>query len=224
MQVFCKKNTVPLHPKTKHYCFAPNLPIRTKKYFDYLMKKIELDLVALSHAIAQNQSFAIILGEKNGPRRIPIVIGTVEAQAIALALEKMTPARPLTHDLLKNLCTEFDIELQEVIINNLIEGIFYARLVCSRQGEVVEIDSRTSDAIALAVRFGCPIFTYEFIMDQVGIVFEDPSSKANIQTVDKNTEVSRHTTEQLQTMMQEALEQEDYEKAARLRDEINKRR
>ena len=188
------------------------------------MKKIELDLVALSHAIAQNQSFAIILGEKNGPRRIPIVIGTVEAQAIALALEKMTPARPLTHDLLKNLCTEFDIEFHEVVINDLQEGIFYSKLVCSSENDTVEIDSRTSDALALAVRFGCPIFTYEFIMDQVGIVFEDPSSKANIQTVDKNTEVSRHTTEQLQTMMQEALEQEDYEKAARLRDEINKRR
>lgn len=190
------------------------------------MKKIELDLVALSHAIAQNQSFAIILGEKEGLRRIPIVIGTVEAQAIAMALEKIAPARPLTHDLLKNICTEFDIQLQEVVINNLIEGIFYARLVCERKGEVVEIDSRTSDAIAIAVRFGCPIYTYEFILDQVGIVFDDPnsSSKANVQSADKNTEVSRHTTQQLQAMMQEALDQEDYEKAARLRDEINKRR
>lgn len=206
------------------FCLASTSSV--KKYFDFKMKKIELDLVALSHAIAQNQSFAIILGEKEGLRRIPIVIGTVEAQAIAMALEKMTPARPLTHDLLKNICTEFDIQLQEVVINNLIEGIFYARLVCERKGEVVEIDSRTSDAIALAVRFGCPIYTYEFILDQVGIVFDDPnsSSKANVQSTDKSTEVSRHTTQQLQAMMQEALEQEDYEKAARLRDEINKRR
>ena len=123
------------------------------------MKKIELEIVALSHSITQTHSYAVVLGEVNGLRRLPIVIGGFEAQAIAVALEKMQPSRPLTHDLMKNFMTAFNIELLEVIISDLQEGIFYSKLVCSSDNDTVEIDSRTSDALALAVRFGCPVYT-----------------------------------------------------------------
>src|ERR1700760_4821831 len=141
------------------------------------MKKIELEIVALSHSITQTHSYAVVLGEINGLRRLPIVIGGFEAQAIAVALEKMHPSRPLTHDLMRNMFDSFDIDLKEIVINNLKDGIFYAQLLCQRGKDVVEIDSRTSDALALAVRFGCPIYTYEFILDSAGILMEDSSSK-----------------------------------------------
>ena len=138
------------------------------------MKKIELDIVALSHSVSQSHNYAVVLGEQHGSRRLPIVIGGFEAQAIAVAMEKMTPNRPLTHDLFKNALETFTIELKEVVINNLLDGIFYARLVCLKDGELIEIDSRTSDALAMAVRFDCPIYTYEFILDAAGVVLEDP--------------------------------------------------
>jgi len=122
------------------------------------MKKIELRIVALSHSVSQSNNYAVVLGEMIGLRRIPIVIGSFEAQAIAVAMEKMTPNRPLTHDLFKQTLEAFKVEIKEIIINNLLDGIFYARLICEREGEIIELDSRTSDAIALAVRFQCPIF------------------------------------------------------------------
>ena len=137
------------------------------------MKKIELEIVALSHSITQTHSYAVVLGEVNGLRRLPIVIGGFEAQAIAVALERMSPSRPLTHDLMKNFMLAFNVELHEVIINDLQEGIFYSKLVCSSANDTVEIDSRTSDALALAVRFGCPVYTYESILEQAGILMED---------------------------------------------------
>ncbi|MBW7951721.1 MAG: bifunctional nuclease family protein, partial [Chitinophagaceae bacterium] len=137
------------------------------------MKKIELEIIALSHSITQTHSYAVVLGEVNGLRRLPIVIGGFEAQAIAVALERMQPARPLTHDLMKNFMTAFGVRLQEVVINNLEEGIFYSKLICYSDNDTVEIDSRTSDAIALAVRFGCPIYTYSNIMDSAGIVMPE---------------------------------------------------
>ena len=137
------------------------------------MKKIELDIVALSHSVTQSHNYAVVLGEQDGSRRLPIVIGGFEAQAIAVAMERMTPNRPLTHDLFKNTLETFEIELKEVIINNLLDGIFYARLICIEDGEEFEIDSRTSDALAMAVRFNCPIFTYEFILDAAGVILED---------------------------------------------------
>ena len=121
------------------------------------MKKIRLDIVTLSHSVTQSHNYAVILGEQNGKRRLPVVIGGFEAQAIAVALENMTPNRPLTHDLFKNTLDIFDIQCVEVVINNLIDGIFYAQMVCHKSGEYFEVDSRTSDAIAMAVRFGCPI-------------------------------------------------------------------
>src|SRR3954451_17674926 len=141
------------------------------------MKKIELEIVALSHSITQTHSYAVVLGEVNGLRRLPIVIGGFEAQAIAVALERMSPSRPLTHDLMKNFMLAFNVELHEVVINDLQEGIFYSKLVCSSENDTVEIDSRTSDALALAVRFGCPIFTYDNILDSAGILMEDDEKK-----------------------------------------------
>lgn len=137
------------------------------------MKKIELEIIAISHSITQTQSYAVVLGEVNGSRRLPIVIGGFEAQAIAVALEKMNPSRPLTHDLMKNFLIAFGIDLHEVIINDLQEGVFYSKLVCSNEQDTIEIDSRTSDAIAMAVRFGCPIYTYENILQNAGILLEE---------------------------------------------------
>ena len=133
------------------------------------MKKVRLDIMALSHSVTQSHNYAVVLGEENGKRRLPIVIGGFEAQAIAVALENMTPNRPLTHDLFKNTLDSFEIELKEVVINNLLDGIFYAQLVCVQDGNVMQIDARTSDAIAMAVRFGCPIYTFDFILDQAGV-------------------------------------------------------
>jgi len=186
------------------------------------MKKIEIEIVALSHSITQSQSYAVVLGEYNGPRRLPIVIGSSEAQAIAVALEKMKTPRPLTHDLLHSICNEFGVRLQEVIISNLLEGIFYATLVCEQEGKKVEIDSRTSDALALAVRFDCPIYTYEFILDKAGIILEEPK-KTERKKPSPYNDLSHHTTDKLESMLNEALAKEDYEKAAKLRDELKKR-
>src|ERR671928_924869 len=137
------------------------------------MRKIELEIVALSHSITQTHSYAVVLGEVNGLRRLPIVIGGFEAQAIAVALEKMQPSRPLTHDLMKNFMAAFGIELHEIVISDLQEGIFYSKLVCSSDHDTIEIDSRTSDALALAVRFGCPVYTYEHILESAGILMEE---------------------------------------------------
>ena len=198
------------------------------------MKKIELEIVALSHSITQTHSYAVVLGEVNGLRRLPIVIGGFEAQAIAVALEKMHPSRPLTHDLMKNFMSAFTIDLQEIIICDLQEGIFYSKLVCVSEHDTVEIDSRTSDALALAVRFGCPIYTYEHILDSAGILMEDSSSKkkkaggmtATVSTTESGTREALTTLslEELNTLLNEVLEQEDYIRAIAIRDEINSRR
>jgi bifunctional DNase/RNase len=197
------------------------------------MRKIELEIVALSHSITQTHSYAVVLGEVNGLRRLPIVIGGFEAQAIAVALEKMQPSRPLTHDLMKNFMTSFSIELHEVVISNLQEGIFYSKLVCSSHDETIEIDSRTSDALALAVRFGCPIYTYENILNSAGILLDDTTGKkANkpltptISEHEKGAEDNLHamSLEDLNTLLGEVLEQEDYIRAITIRDEINSRK
>ena len=174
------------------------------------MKKIELDIVALSHSVTQSHNYAVVLGEKIGSRRLPIVIGSFEAQAIAVALERMTPNRPLTHDLFKNAMETFHIELREVLINNLLDGIFYARLVCEKEGETVEIDSRTSDALALAARFRCPIFTYEFILDTAGVVLEDSDSESEPPSESRpsasSNPLASYSLEALTRMLGEVLE------------------
>ena len=191
------------------------------------MQKIELEIVALSHSITQSNSYAVVLGEVNGTRRLPIVIGGFEAQAIAVALENMHPARPLTHDLMKNLMTSFDIQLQEVYICDLQEGIFYSKLVCYTANDTIEIDSRTSDALALAVRFGCPIYVFDTILEQAGLANE-ASEKAGtvaapIPENKNNSDLSLLSLKELNDLLTELLEQEDYIKAIDIRDEINKR-
>lgn len=197
-----------------------------------MKKKVELEIVALSHSITQTHSYAVVLGERNGLRRLPIVIGGFEAQAIAVALEKMQPSRPLTHDLMRNFMKAFNIELNEVLINNLSDGIFYAKLICSNQeGNTIEIDSRTSDALALAVRFSCPIYTYETILEQAGISMEESGEKTEpVYTTQEDQDkqqtekdLSKMSTKALNQLLKEVLEKEDYIKAIAIRDEINSR-
>jgi len=191
------------------------------------MKKIELEIVALSHSITQTHSYAVVLGEVNGLRRLPIVIGGFEAQAIAVALERMQPSRPLTHDLMKNFMLAFNIELHEIIINDLQEGIFYSKLVCSTDHDTVEIDSRTSDAVALAVRFGCPIYTYDNILDSAGILMEEDDKKKKVMVSHSDTngdDLKNLSIADLEHLLTEVLEQEDYIKAASIRDEIKARK
>mgnify|MGYP000456579276 CR=1 FL=1 len=199
------------------------------------MKKIELDIVALSHSVTQSHNYAVVLGEQHGTRRLPIVIGGFEAQAIAVAMERMTPNRPLTHDLFKNALETFQIDLKEVIINNLLDGIFYARLICNHHGEEIEIDSRTSDALAMAVRFNCPIYTYEFILDAAGVVLEDPedagsptrpsakSKRTPAAAPPSNAPLKSYSIDALNKMLDDVLANEDYEKAAKIRDEMTRR-
>ena len=195
-----------------------------------IMKKIELEIVALSHSITQTHSYAVVLGEINGLRRLPIVIGGFEAQAIAVALERMNPSRPLTHDLMKNFMMAFNVELHEIVINDLQEGIFYSKLICSSANDTVEIDSRTSDALALAVRFGCPIFTYENILEQAGVMMEDDQKKESQPATSTVTSDAASTNDlkalslaELNTLLTEVLEHEDYIKAISIRDEIKSR-
>ena len=130
------------------------------------MKKVELEIIALSHSVTQTQNYAVVLGELNGNRRLPIVIGGFEAQAIAVVLERMNPNRPLTHDLFKNAMSAFGVDIKEVVINDLVDGIFFSKLICEKDGEIIEIDSRTSDALAMAVRFNCTVSTFEFDNDK----------------------------------------------------------
>jgi len=196
------------------------------------MKKIELEIVALSHSITQTHSYAVVLGEINGLRRLPIVIGGFEAQAIAVALERMTPSRPLTHDLMKNFMLAFNVELHEIVINDLQEGIFYSQLVCSSANDTVVIDSRTSDALAIAVRFGCPIYTYENILVQAGVLMDDENKKVGTPasgpaSVTSETGGSDNlktmSTKDLNNLLNEVLDQEDYIKAIAIRDELKSR-
>lgn len=195
------------------------------------MKKIELEVIALSESSAAGNTFAIVLGEKNGNRRLPVIIGSFEAQAIAIELEKMKPVRPLTHDLFKTLSDAFSIRLEEVIIAELKEGIFFARLMCRSHDELREIDARTSDAIALALRFNCPVFTYEHILESGGVVMEQEGqitgmgiSPAATEPVVAKSSWSGKSMEELEKLLDEALNNEDYEKAAKIRDEIDKRK
>lgn len=195
------------------------------------MNKIELDIVALSHSVTQSHNYAVVLGEIEGSRRLPIVIGGFEAQAIAVAMEQMAPNRPLTHDLFKNTLEIFDVDLKEVVINNLLDGVFYAKLVCVKEGEEFEIDSRTSDAIAMAVRFECPIFTFDFIMEAAGVELEDSAEgnepilkkKSPANKPSKTGQYHQMSASSLKKLLSDVIAEEDYEKAAKIRDELNKR-
>ena len=190
------------------------------------MEKKELTITTLSHSLAQSQNYAVILGEINGNKKLPILIGSFEAQAIAVAMENMEPNRPLTHDLFKNVLVALNVVLKEVIISNLIEGIFYSQLVCLQNGKEILVDSRTSDAIALAVRFKCPIFAYQNILDEAGVVLEnenleDEDDDDNM--INEDDPLGNYSQEDLQDLLNDALSNEDYEQAAIIRDEINKR-
>lgn len=182
--------------------------------------------MALSHSVTQSHNYAVVLGEENGKRRLPIVIGGFEAQAIAVAMENMTPNRPLTHDLFKNMMDAFDINLKEVLINNLLDGIFYAQLICEQDGNVMQVDARTSDAISLAVRFGCPIYTFEFILESAGVILDEESEQGEKTTAQKPQRVAIEdlSITSLEKILDEALINEDYEKAAQIRDIINSKK
>jgi len=194
------------------------------------MKRVALKVMGISYSQTQSGAYALILSEENGERRIPIIIGGFEAQAIVIRLENLEPPRPLTHDLFKKFADEFSISVVEVVIYKLEEGVFYSQLVCTNGHKELEIDSRTSDAVALALRFGCPIFIMEDILDKAGItisqsdqeipasdepdtIFESPSSGFD-----------SYSEDELYKMIDEAVKTEDYEKAAAIRDEIEKRK
>ena len=196
------------------------------------MEKIKLEIAGLSYSQTQSGAYALVLAETKGKRRLPIIIGGFEAQAIAIELEKMTPSRPLTHDLFKNFAEEYKINISEVIIYNLVEGIFFAKLICEQDGTEIEIDSRTSDAIALAVRFECPIYTYEFVLSSAGIILDDEETEESElveeeYNVDDFTpdsdDVERFTLEDLEQKLKDSIDNEDYESASKIRDEIKRR-
>lgn len=193
------------------------------------MKKIQLEILGISYSQAQAGAYALILGETGEKRRLPIIIGSFEAQAIAIELEKMKPSRPLTHDLFRNFAQTFNILINEVIIYKFAEGIFFSKLICFDGTKEVEIDSRTSDAVALAVRFKCPIYTYESILKDAGMVLQDekdeqPEEKVPVEKVYDDEEYAQLPINELETMLMSAIDEEAYEKASKIRDEINRRK
>ncbi|MGJ5641847.1 bifunctional nuclease domain-containing protein [Formosa sp. S-31] len=203
------------------------------------MSLVRLNIKGISYSQTQNGAYALILNEVDGDRKLPIVIGAFEAQSIAIALEKeIRPPRPLTHDLFKNFSDRFDITVKQVIIHKLVDGVFYSSLICERDKIEEIIDARTSDAIALALRFQAPIFTYKNILDKAGIYLKvNPEKEGDTQpdilvedlvTEDADTpsqqdEYKGKTLEELNHLLDEAVTNEDYEKAAKIRDEISKR-
>jgi bifunctional DNase/RNase len=198
------------------------------------MQKVELKIRALSYSNKQSGAFALVLTEKNGSRDIPVIIGQHEAQAIAIALEKaVSPPRPLTHDLFKNFAQSFHIKLHEVIIHDIRDGVFYASLICTQDAKEITLDSRPSDAVALAIRFDCPIYTTVEVLNKAGLNEQDDQTKDLIEeeeeVVAKEASKPDHSTiedatmDELNDMMRQAVQNENYELAARVRDEIEKR-
>lgn len=195
------------------------------------MDKIKLEIVGLSYSQTQSGAYALVLSEVEGNRRLPIIIGGFEAQAIAIELEKMVPTRPLTHDLFKNFANTFNIAVKEVIIYDLKEGIFFSKLVCEQNGEVHEIDARTSDAIAIGVRFECPVYTYENILSSAGLLLDESSmgeedfmAETNEEETPSVNKLESLSEEELDQELNQAIDNEDYELASKIRDEINKRK
>ncbi len=196
------------------------------------MQKVKLNILGLSVSQSQSGAYALVLAEENGDRRIPIIIGPIEAQSIAIQLEGLKPPRPLTHDLFKQMASAFSIEVSEVIIYKLEEGIFYSELVCVRNEKQIIIDSRTSDAVALSLRFNCPIYTTEEIISRAGIVieFENEQSQEewhqsiSDEPIKGKHEYEKYTSAELSQMLNNAISAEDYERASAIRDEINRRR
>ena len=196
------------------------------------MDKIKLEILGLSSSQSQSGSFALVLGEVEGNRRLPIIIGMFEAQAIAIEIEKIMPNRPMTHDLFKAFAHNFDYTIDEIIISDLREGVFFAKIVCSNDTKTVEVDARPSDAIAIGLRFNVPIFTDESVLSEAGIVLTEEESEAGRKTTPGARQEKTKATvdnlkdlsyDKLQNLLNEALKMEDYEKAAKRRDEINRR-
>lgn len=194
------------------------------------MEKVKLEIVGLSYSQTQSGAYALVLAEAGGKRRLPIIIGGFEAQAIAIELEKMVPTRPLTHDLFKSFAQSFEINIREVVIYKLIEGIFYAKIICEKDGHLSEIDARTSDAVAIGVRFNCPIFTFENILSSAGILLdEEEGSSDSLEVLEFEEEeepkegLKSMSVDELEDELNKAIESEDYEMASKIRDEINKR-
>ncbi len=202
------------------------------------MEKVKLNVLGISYSQTQTGAYALVLAEENGRRRIPIIVGGFEAQAIAIQLEGLKPPRPLTHDLFLNFAHTFNIDLLEVNVYKLEEGVFYSKLTCDNGQRIIEIDARTSDAIALALRFKCPIYTTEDILKKAGIILDfeketavqqgsDPiSSPRNIQVQDNSfiEEIKKRNLQELQDLLDEAIREENYEKASQIRDELNRRK
>jgi bifunctional DNase/RNase len=194
------------------------------------MNKIELEISDITPSGSTSGAYALVLAEVGGTRRLPIVIGGNEAQAIAIEMEKMTPSRPLTHDLFKSFSKSFSIDIEEIIIYNLVEGVFFARIVAIQDGRKAEIDSRTSDAVAIAVRFDCPIYCYDFILERAGVEtdgLEDEEESVDMDLEKEAALTEKHedlSLEDLQRMLEAAVEREEFEKAGKIRDEINRRR
>jgi hypothetical protein len=203
------------------------------------VEKIKLEILGLSSSQSQSGSFALVLGEEGGNRRLPIIIGMFEAQAIAIEIEKIIPNRPMTHDLFKSFSSGFNFSVEEIVISDLKEGVFFAKIVCSDGIKTVEIDARPSDAIAIGLRFEVPIYSYESILSEAGIVLSDLNEEEETKAAPKEKKeepkkrkpadktksesIKDTSSDQLKTMLNEALDKEDYEKAARIRDELNKR-
>lgn len=194
------------------------------------MEKIKLEIVGLSYSQTQSGAYALVLSEVDGNRRLPIIIGGFEAQAIAIELEKMVPTRPLTHDLFKNFAVTFEINVIEVIIYKLTEGIFYSKLICEQNGKFIEIDARTSDAIAIGVRFDCPVYTYEDILSSAGILLdesalesEDLIAEETEEPKKKSATLEETSIEDLEKQLNQAIDNENYELASKIRDEIKRR-
>lgn len=192
-------------------------------------EKIKLKIVGMSYSHSQQGAYALILGEVDGTRRLPIIIGGFEAQAIALELEKMKPSRPLTHDLFKSVTASFGITMDEIVIDKFIEGVFHAKLYCHDNYDHTQIlDSRTSDAIAIALRLGCPFYTYEEILDAAGIEMDeefDYDATDELDDMDPNSDsMETKSLSELQEMLKNAIDSELYELASSIRDEINKRK
>jgi bifunctional DNase/RNase len=202
------------------------------------MNKVKLNVLGISYSQTQTGAYALVLAEENGRRRIPIIVGGFEAQAIAIQLEGLKPPRPLTHDLFLNFAHTFNIDLLEITVYKLEEGVFYSKLTCDNGQRIIEIDARTSDAIALALRFKCPIYTTEEILKKAGIILdfekesavqnaaEQTPASRNIHVQDNafTEELKNNNLQELNELLNEAISEEDYEKASLIRDEINKRK
>lgn len=218
--------------KSLYLCYKP--------FFDGtgIMNKVKLNVLGISYSQTQTGAYALVLAEENGRRRIPIIVGGFEAQAIAIQLEGLKPPRPLTHDLFLNFARTFNVDLLEVTVYKLEEGVFYSKLTCDNGQRIIEIDARTSDAIALALRFKCPIYTNEEILKKAGIIldFEKESAVQNagdqqpaarqvkVQDTTFTDELKHNNLQELQELLDEAISDEDYEKASLIRDEINRRK